>query len=341
MVAFTKLLNSGKSKFEKVKNLTDSPNNVFLAADGKKMIKIFHSPKNFGRMLLCPSNKVVCLTGLGRLAKCVQLDSMLVVTHCKLVTPTIVDFLACLVAHDVSDLQVPSAEPENGGFYSYEGSNMMLPAPWLQDTILNTVTQDPFELIPIALTAAKAYNDAHNTVGGGRAIIHADNFCSWAWGAGVGRVKESIIKVNADVTELETYCSSPHCKCITRFSSNTGNQQAGNSGAYVDVLRQLTASIVHQTEEAAMSNQLSKNKIERKREHDDEKKDRSKKIHKSIIGMLENTAAASALEVDLELMEGCQKILNANTKGSAEQDLSNQFDKLNLTDIYFAQGIVQ
>jgi hypothetical protein len=47
-----------------------------------------------------------------------------------------------------------------------------------------------------------------------------------------------------------------------------------------------------------MSNQLRKNEIKRKREHDDEKKDRTKKIHKSIIRMLENTAAASALEID-------------------------------------------
>ncbi len=47
MEAFTESLNSGKSKFKKVKNLTDSQNNLFLAADGKKMIKIFHSPNNF------------------------------------------------------------------------------------------------------------------------------------------------------------------------------------------------------------------------------------------------------------------------------------------------------
>ncbi len=67
-------------------------------------------------------------------------------------------------------MQVPSAEPENGGFYSYEGSNIMLPAPWLQDTVLNADTQRPFKLIPIVLTATKSYNHAHNTVGGGRAI---------------------------------------------------------------------------------------------------------------------------------------------------------------------------
>jgi hypothetical protein len=196
--------NSGKSEFKKVKNLTDSQNNVFLTADGKKMIKIFHSPKNFGGMLLCPSNKVICLTGLGRSAICVQLDPTLALPDCKQVTPLIVDFKTCLTAQDIRDLQVPSTKPEDGGFYFSKGSNIMLPAPWLQDTILNADTQDPFELIPIVLIVPKEYDDAHNTVGG-RAIVHADDFCSWAWGAGVGRVKESIIDVNADDKEFETY----------------------------------------------------------------------------------------------------------------------------------------
>jgi hypothetical protein len=57
--------------------------------------------------------------------------------------------------------------------------------------------------------------------------------------------------------------------------------------------------------------------------------------------MLENAAAASTLEVDLELVEGCQKFLNVNTSGSVEQDLSHQFDKLNFTDVCFAPGKVQ
>jgi hypothetical protein len=174
------------------------------------MIKIIHSPKNFGGTLLHPSNKVVCLTGLGHPAICVQLDLTMALEDCKLVTPIIVDYEACLTAQDVRDLQVPSAKPEHGGFYSYKGSNIMLPAPWLQDSILNTDTQDPFKLITIVLIVAKAYNNAHNTVGGGRAIMHAENFCSWAWGAGVRRVKESIIEVNTDNTELETYHSSHH-----------------------------------------------------------------------------------------------------------------------------------
>jgi hypothetical protein len=79
--------------------------------------------------LLHPLNKVVCLTGLGSSAICMQLDPTSALADCKLVTPSIVEFEACLTAQDIRDLQVPSAEPENGGFYSYEGSNIMLPAP--------------------------------------------------------------------------------------------------------------------------------------------------------------------------------------------------------------------
>jgi hypothetical protein len=110
------LLNSRKSEFEKFKILTDSQNNVFFAVDRKKMIKIFHSLKNFGGTLFCPSNKVACLTGLNCSAICVQLDPTLALTDCNLVSPTIVEFEACLTAQDIRYLQVPSAKPENAGF---------------------------------------------------------------------------------------------------------------------------------------------------------------------------------------------------------------------------------
>ena len=206
MAAFTSALDAEKSEFEKVKNLTDNMNNVFLSVDGRKMIKIFHSPKNFGGTLLRPSHKVACLTGLGRSAICVQVDLTSAVADIKLVTPTIEEFEACSTAQDVRDLPIPEANPENG-VYSYKGSNIMLLAPWLRDTIMNVETRDPFELIPIVLAAAKEYDEAHNTADADRAAVHADDFCSWAWGAGVGRIQETFIEINADDAELEAYFS--------------------------------------------------------------------------------------------------------------------------------------
>ena len=71
MAAFTAAMDANKSEAEKLKNLTDNHNNVFLLVDNNRLIRIFHSPKNFGGTLLRPSNKVACLTGLGRSAICV------------------------------------------------------------------------------------------------------------------------------------------------------------------------------------------------------------------------------------------------------------------------------
>jgi hypothetical protein len=105
---------------------------------------------------------------------------------------------------------------------------------------------------------------------------------------------------------------------------------------------QLSASIARQSEEAATSNQLRKDEIERKREHDDEKKDRIRKyLHPSIVKMLTHASATSRLEIDTELTSACKKFLNASTQGHAEQELSHQFETLNLLDVCFAPGIIQ
>lgn len=340
MAAFTGALDSGKSEGDKIKNLTDNQNNVFLSVDGNGMIKVFHSPKNFGGTLLRPSNKVACLTGLGRLAICVQLDVTSAISDCKMNTPTSEELAACTTAQNVRDLAIPDENPDGDGLFSYEGSNIMLPAPWLRDTILNADTLSPFELIPIVLTAARAYDDAHPDLADeNKAIVHADDFCSWAWGAGVGRVSETRVEINADDGELESYRIARHNDCITNFMANFATQTATNGNENSDVLKQLTASIARQTEEAATSNQLRKEEIERKREHEDEKKDRTKRfLHPSITRMLQHASATSRLEIDTELTQPCKKFLNASTQGHAQQELSHQFDTLNLTDVSLANS---
>lgn len=69
-------------------------------------------------------------------------------------TPTTAELAACTTAENVRDLPIPNMEPDDNGLFSYEGSNIMLPAPWLRDSIMNADIQTPFELIPIVLAAA-------------------------------------------------------------------------------------------------------------------------------------------------------------------------------------------
>jgi hypothetical protein len=102
---------------------------VVLLVDKNVMIKIFHSPKNFGGMLLHPLNKVPCLTGLGCLLICKQLNVTLAVSNCKMNNPSKEELAAYLTAQDVRDLPVPNINPNKNGVFSYKDSNIMLPAP--------------------------------------------------------------------------------------------------------------------------------------------------------------------------------------------------------------------
>ena len=115
-------------------------------------------------------------------------------------------------------------------------------------------TQSPFELIPIVLTAARAYDDAHPEVANkNKAIVHADDFCSWAWGVQIGRVPETRFEINADDGELEAYRLERHLNCIMGTANeNTiaGAPATTTAADNVEVLKQLTASLARQTEEA-------------------------------------------------------------------------------------------
>ena len=342
MAAFTGAMDAGKSELEKIKNLTDNSNNVFLHADGNRKIRCLHSPKNFGGTLLRPTHKVASLTGIGRSAICIQINVALAVAECKINTPTREELAACATAQNVRDIPFPDEAPDENGLFSYEGANIMMPAPWLRDTLFNSESNDPFDLIPIVITAALAYDTAHPELPDeNKAIVHADDFCSWAWGVGANRVPETRVEINADDGELESYRIIRHRDCITSNVAGTTIEEAPTE-PNADVLKQLAASIARQTEESATSNQLRKDEINRKKEHDDDKKDRTKKfIHPSIIRMLKNASATSKMDLDPELPESCKKFLNSSNQGHAEQELCHQFESLNLSDVCFAPGTIQ
>ncbi len=344
MKAFTAAMDAGKLEVEKIKNLTDNQNNVFLLADWNRKIRILHSPKDFGGTLLRPTHKVACLTGIGRSALCVQINVASAVSVCKMNTPTREELANCATADDIQNLPLPDDQPDENGLFSYEGANIMIPAPWLRDAIINADSNDPFEIIPIAIAVAQAYDDAHPELPDeNKAIVHADDFCSWAWGVGMNRVPEVRVDINADDIEMETYRASRHADCISEtVDAATAQNEIARSAENTDVLKQLAASIARQTEESATSNELRKDEINRRKEHDEEKKDRTKKyLHSSVIKMLKNAAATSKMDLDPELPEACKLFLNASTHGHAEQELSHQFESLNLHDVRFAPGVVQ
>ena len=110
------------------------------------------------------------------------------------------------------------------------------------------------------ISAANAFDTEHTPADPDKAIRHADDFCAWAWAVGVGRVPETFFDVDADDIELETHRNHRQAECIAanELVAGIGNLAIPNQQGvvHVGVLQQLTASISHQSEEAATSNLL-------------------------------------------------------------------------------------
>ena len=98
------------------------------------------------------------------------------------------------------------------------------------------------------------------------------------------------------------------------------------------VLRQLTVSILPQTEEAESANALQKEELERKWEQDNTKKDRMKKIHPLVKNMI---LVASAMDEDVvptELVPSCHAY-NCEIAVLANQELSQQSGALVIHEV--------
>ena len=73
----------------------NEPNGFLLAANNKKEIVLLHNPKNFGGTLLCPTNKIVCLLGIGHNATPIIIDATRALQPLQVVVPPLAKILPC------------------------------------------------------------------------------------------------------------------------------------------------------------------------------------------------------------------------------------------------------
>ncbi len=107
------------------------------------------------------------------------------------------------------------------------------------------------------------------------------------------------------------------------------------------VISQLTHAISAQNEEAVKSNRLRREEIECTITREEAKKDRTKKIHASILKMIGRASAKSSSDDSLTIPETFSRFINSENAGMAQYELVHQFKELGFQDISFAQGTVQ
>jgi hypothetical protein len=99
------------------------PFGLLLAANNKKEIAIIHHPHNFGGTLLCPSNKVGCLIGVGPSAIPVMLIHDRALRSIAATIPPIMAIVGCATVNKLSALPPPPANVNKDGA-TIDGGNI-------------------------------------------------------------------------------------------------------------------------------------------------------------------------------------------------------------------------
>jgi len=134
--------------------------------------------------------------GMDPHAMAVQLDEK---HAAKLIDLNLVDAKA--TAEGIKSILIP----DNAAVVTCKTANIFLPAPWLKNTILNSNTDCPFELILSACQAKNEFIQDH--CGGDQHLqdeikAHYDGFVSWAWAGGHEKIEPLRFLVRPDDVEL-------------------------------------------------------------------------------------------------------------------------------------------
>jgi hypothetical protein len=289
MQAYSDTLGSKDSEFEKIKSLVEEIDTVILAADETKNVMVFHSPKNFGGMRTRPKNKVVGMIGLGAQATWVKINLTSALADCNIIVPTVKELAACTTAQEVAAILAPNVIGLNG----FKGSAIFIPAPALRNAILASNTQDPCKLIPLMSETGRAFDAAHANGGNmnSAATNHSDDLNALLFGVKEGVINKTRYSVIPEEGKVAQFYSNPRFQCILIRGLAIGGGMVANNDT---VLLQLTAPISAQNEAATESNNLQRNEIHCQLSKDESKKDRTKKIHPSILQMIAHAAALSS-----------------------------------------------
>ncbi len=130
-------------------------------------------------------------------------------------------------------------------------------------------------------------------------------------------MRDSVIPEDDKVAQ---YYTSHHLHCILNGAQGLafGGGIAANNDA---VLCQLTAAISAQNKAATKSNDLRRNEIQRQLTKDESKKDRTKKIHPSILKVISWAAAATSTDENENLPATFTCFINCENVGMAQYNL--------------------
>ena len=111
-----------------------------------------------------------------------------------------------------------------------------------------------------------------------RAVNHVGFFVDWLWVISKTKLGETNFLIWAGDAETSKYSDQRHKYCILGSTKTVENAQPLTSDS-TDFLRHLTEGFSRQNERIEETNNLERQKFDRKKEKDDEKKDRTLNLY--------------------------------------------------------------
>jgi hypothetical protein len=174
----------------------------------------------------------------------------------------------------------------------------------------------------------------------GTTTIHADDLNTWLYGIKKGLIPETRYTVIPDNNEAAIFFDNRHAQCITNARQG-GLVQGGAVANNDEILQQLTAAIAAQGKTTTETYDLRRMEIQRHQTREESKKDRTKKLHPSILKMVSHAAATHSTDKNEALPATFACFINCNNIGMVQYDLIHQFKDLGCMDISFALGMTQ
>ena len=286
--------------------------------------------------MIRPEHKILGLIGAGCKPVAIIVHHESLTNECEICTPLLNDIKECSTAAEIKALVAPNEDSE----VTYPGSACFALAPWLSNTLLNEDSQEPFVLILAAFAAATQFDSLHENDPdfSDKALDHAEDFALWAWGVSAGRITETKIAIRPEDGELTDHLNSRMKQCIMPTVDTA--IAAASAGDNASVFLQLSTAISKQSEEAGIANRLRREEIDRAIERDESKKDKTNKLHSSIMNMLLMAASIDGDQAANELPATCLSFFNKETEGLADQELRFQFEALGFQDVHFAHSFI-
>jgi hypothetical protein len=300
--------------------------NFLLIANSTREVTILQNPYNFGRTLICPTDKVGCLVGKGPSAFPIIVNHQAALHSIQVTIPPSGDITNCLTINNLAAL--PTSAAKRRGLSNLEGLSSFFPAPFLCNAILAADLASSLALI----LAGRAAQEEHIRKHGGdkgfnKGIVnaHVKLFSLWCIGVHQGQVEESRFSITPDDGELMAWSTRLHQEHILP-SLELASAIPPSAMNTTNLFQSLAAGITRTTKEAEHQNKIQCEQLDYIKEKDAKKKNKAEKRHHTSQRLVLNVASIdsnSPAEAE-EIPKSYLCIINSNTAGMANRELQKE-----------------